>query len=234
MNSELIFAADGIVRPLTVRRVVTARRMRLAVDPRDGSVRLTLPRRASEAKGRAWAELQRGWVEHQLGLLPRPRPILPGGVIPFRGEELPIDWRLSFPRTPHLDDGRLIVGGPVEGLSRRVATWLRKEAFRVLEAETRAMADREGISVGRIAIGDPKARWGSCSAAGDIRYSWRLILAPRYVLTSTVAHELAHRLHMDHSSAFRAAESRLLRTDPAPARAWLREHGASLYWIGRS
>jgi len=207
--------------------------MRLAVDPRDGSVRLTLPRRASEVKGRAWAEQQRGWIEQQLGLLPHPRPILPGGTIPFRSEELPIDWAASHLRTPHLDDGRLIVGGPASGVARRVSTWLRKEALRVLEAETRAMAEREGIGVGRISVGDPKARWGSCSSRGDIRYAWRLILAPHDVLVSTVAHELAHRLHMDHSPAFRAAEARLLGADPGPARIWLRRHGASLYWVGR-
>ena len=29
-----------------------------------------------------------------------------------------------------------------------------------------------------VTIGDPRARWGSCSAAGRIRYSWRLVLAP--------------------------------------------------------
>jgi predicted metal-dependent hydrolase len=232
VSSEIIFYAGEVARPLMIRRVASARRMRLSVDPRDGAVRLTLPRRASEAKARAWVEQQRAWIEQQLGLLPQPRPIAPGAVIPFRGEDLPIDWSRDHPRTPHLDDGRLLVGGPIEGMPRRVLTWLKREALRVLEAETREIAAKAGVTVGRVGIGDPRARWGSCTSSGDIRYAWRLILAPRHVLTATVAHEVAHRLHMDHSPAFRAAEARLLGSSTAPARAWLKQHGASLYWVG--
>ena len=34
----------------------------------------------------------------------------------------------------------------------------------------------------RISIRDQRSRWGSCSAGGDLSYSWRLILTPAYVL----------------------------------------------------
>ena len=230
--SELRFRSGAIERPLLVRRIATARAMRLAVDPRDGAVRLTLPRRMSEARARRWAEDQREWVEAQLGRLPAPRPFAPGACIPFRGEQVPIEWAAAHPRLPRLDDGRLIIGGPVEGVPRRVAAFLKREALRVLAEETALIAERAGVTVGRVGIGDPRARWGSCSTRGDIRYAWRLVLAPGFVLTSTVAHEVAHRLHMDHGPAFRAAERLLLGTSPAPARAWLREHGAGLYWVG--
>ncbi len=232
MSSELLFAQGDRLRPLIVRRVANARRMRLAVDPRDGSVKLTLPRRGSERAGRQWAETQRAWIEQQLASLPVPRPIEAGGAIPYRGEALRIDWSVDRSRTVRREGDRLLLGGPIEGLSRRIVAWLKREALRQLEAETRAVAASAGVTVGRVAIGDPRARWGSCSSRGDIRYAWRLILAPPHVLSSTVAHEVAHRLHMDHSAAFRAAEARLLGCDPEPARQWLREHGASLYWVG--
>lgn len=232
MSSDAPFAGGGLVRPLVVRRVAGARRMRLAVDPRDGTVRLTLPPRASETRGRIWAEAQRGWIEAALARLPVPRPVAPGLPFPFRGEELLVDWSAGAPRTPVPDAGTLVVGGPRDGVARRVLAWARGEALRVLDDETRALAARAGVTVGRVAVGDPRSRWGSCSAAGDIRYSWRLVMAPRFVLSTTVAHEVAHRLHMDHSPAFHAAERRL-GGDPAPARAWLRTHGAALHWIGR-
>jgi predicted metal-dependent hydrolase len=232
VSSDLVFAQGDLLRPLIVRRVANARRMRLAVDPRDGSVKLTLPRRGSERAGRIWAETQRAWIEQQLALLPASRPIVAGGTVPYRGADLRIDWSADRSRTVRHEGDRLVLGGPVEGLSRRVVAWLKREALRALETETRALAVVAGVTVARVAIGDPRARWGSCSSRGDIRYSWRLILAPPHVLSSTVAHEVAHRLHMDHSAAFRAAEARLLGTDPEPARRWLREYGASLYWIG--
>jgi predicted metal-dependent hydrolase len=227
-----VFRVGAIERPLVIRRVATARAMRLAVDPRDGAVRLTLPRRMSEAKARRWAEEQRLWIEAQLGKLPAPRPFAPGAAIPFRGEQVPIEWASRHPRLPRLDDGRLVLGGAIEGVPKRVAAFLKREALRVLCQETARIAAQAGVIIGRVGIGDPRTRWGSCSALGDIRYTWRLILAPPFVLTSIVAHEVAHRLHMNHGPDFHAAEARLLGTSPARARAWLREHGAGLYWIG--
>jgi hypothetical protein len=116
----------------------------------------------------------------------------------------------------------------------RALRWLKREALRILDSETRAFAARAGVSVGRVGIGDPRSRWGSCSASGDIRYSWRLILAPPFVLRSTVAHEVAHRVHMNHGPAFKALEQELLGESPAPARAWLRANGPGLYRYGRS
>ena len=85
-----------------------------------------------------------------------------------------------------------------------------------------------------VAIGDPRGRWGSCASSGAIRYSWRLILAPRFVRRATVAHEVAHRVHMNHGPAFHALVAELwtkaIRRDRAR---WLRAHGAALHWVGR-
>jgi hypothetical protein len=39
---------------------------------------------------------------------------------------------------------------------------------------------------------------------------------------------------MNHAPVFHALVATLLEADPAPARAWLRTHGAGLHWVGRS
>jgi predicted metal-dependent hydrolase len=218
---------------IEVVRNARARRIRLAVDPRDGSVKLTLPPRASLKQGLAWAEQHRDWIAAQQARLPDSRPIVPGARIPLMGDELEIVWDARGPRTPRLEDDRLVCGGSLDGLSRRVERWLRGEALRVLSAETAEYAARAGVVVTRVSIGDPKGRWGSCASSGAIRYSWRLILAPEHVRRATVAHEVAHRVHMNHSPAFHRLVEQLYEADPAPARAWLRRHGAALHWVGR-
>jgi predicted metal-dependent hydrolase len=215
-----------------VRRFDHARSMRLSVDPRDGTVRLSLPPRASLAKALRWAEERREWVEATLAELPKPIRIMPGVALPFNGGTLIVEWRKSLPRTPVRVGDRLRLGGPLESLSRRVLSWLRAEAGRVLVAETRALAKRHNITVGTIGVGDPRSRWGSCTAAGNIRYSWRLIMAPGNVRRATVAHELAHRVHMDHSPRFHRTVAKLHGDDPAAARDWLKLHGSALYWVG--
>jgi predicted metal-dependent hydrolase len=111
--------------------------------------------------------------------------------------------------------------------------FLRSHALEVLENDTRALADVHNITVSQVGVGDPKGRWGSCAASGDIRYSWRLILAPDEVRRATVAHEVAHRVHMNHSRAFHDVVAKLHGGNPSAARRWLRAHGTALHWFGR-
>lgn len=216
-----------------VVRHPTARRMRLSVDPASGRVRLTLPRRASLVRGLAWAAERSDWVAAQRATLPPPRPFSHAATIPFDDALLTIDWQAARARTVTRVGDRLVCGGPGDGLSRRIAAWLRREALRTLDAETRALAARAGVTVTSVAVGDPKRRWGSCASGGAIRYSWRLILAPARVRRATVAHEVAHRVHMHHGPAFHALVADLNGVDPAAERGWLRRHGAGLHWYGR-
>lgn len=233
-TAEPVFAGGGHVRPLTLIRSPRARQMRLMVNPRDGSVRLTIPRRAGLAEARRWAETKRGWIEAQLAALPAPHPIEPGMTFSLGGEQLILEWNERYPRKPQRVGNALRIGGPVESLETRLIRWLKTEARSLLEAESRACAELIGVSLGRVGIGDPVSRWGSCAASGDIRYSWRLILAPDHVRRATVAHEVAHRVHMNHGSQFHALVAQLHGEDPAPARRWLRAHGAQLHWFGRA
>jgi predicted metal-dependent hydrolase len=219
---------------IEIVRNARARRIRLSVDPASGKARLTLPRRTALKPALAWAEQQAAWLSAQRARLPEPRPFEPGTTLPFRGGALTIDWQPDRPRRVVLDDDRLLAGGPIEALPRRIETWLRRTALDLLREETAFYAARAGVAVVTVAIGDPRGRWGSCSSTGAIRYSWRLILAPDFVRRATVAHEVAHRVHMNHGPAFHALAAQLLDDDPAPARAWLKRHGAALHWIGRS
>ena len=207
--------------------------MRLAIDPRDGAVRLTLPRRAQLAAALAWAESQRNWIEAALAEVPAGQPLRHGATLPFEGATLTIDWSAGGSRTVRREGDRLVAGGPEELIAARLLRWLKRQALERLEAETRAFACRAGVTVSAVAVGDARSRWGSCSTSGAIRYSWRLVMAPPEVLRATVAHEVAHRLHMDHSARFHAAVADLLGHEPRAERAWLRAHGAGLYAIGR-
>jgi hypothetical protein len=207
--------------------------MRLRVDPRDGSVRLTLPRRASLRHAYAWVEEQRPWVEDQLSKRIPGTRLVPGMTLVVGGVGLILQAEPSR-RSIKRDGVTLLIPADPDLFQARALRWLKAEARRVLEAETRAIADKAGVTVARVTVGDTRSRWGSCSVSGDIRYSWRLILAPGFVRRSTVAHEVAHRVHMNHGPDFKALERDLLGESPTAARAWLRANGASLHGYGRS
>jgi len=218
---------------LEIIRKRDARRMKLTVDPRSGAVRLVLPLRAPLGPAMDWVEAHRGWIQRQRARLPDPWPVTPGMAVPFGGQDYVLDWSEAHPRKPAFLGDRLTIGGPQDVMASRLLRWLRAEAKAVLDAETREIAGAAKIEVADISVGDPRARWGSCSSNGNIRYSWRLILMPDQVRRSIVAHEVAHRVHMDHSRAFHRLVAELYGEDPRTARAWLRAHGARLHWFGR-
>ena len=224
-------ALDGI--PVTVRISPRARRMHLKVCPRTREVLLTVPRRMSQRRALAWAAGHRDWLEAKLAEIPDSVHIVPGALLPLFGIARRINWEPSRPRRIEVEPDRLIVGGPLEALEARVLRWLRAEALALLTRETRELAAAAGVAVARVGVGDPSSRWGSCSARGTIRYSWRLVMAPEFVRRATVVHEVAHLVHMNHGPRFHALVERLLGEDPKRAAAWLGREGAALHRIGR-
>lgn len=231
MSSELRLPCGT---PLTLKTSPRAKVMRLRVDQRTGTLLLTIPRRCSARRALDWAAGQGEWIERALAGV-RPRiGIVAGTPLPLYGRPHTVDWDPKRPRRVQVQEGRLIVGGPAEGLEARILRWLKAHARDRLAEETGFYAARAGKAPVRIAVGDPVSRWGSCSSSGAIRYSWRLILAPEFVRRATVAHEVAHLVHMNHAPAFHALVAELLGEDPRPARLWLRREGAALHRIGRS
>ena len=96
----------------------------------------------------------------------------------------------------------LCIAGDRAHLARRVRDYLKREAKHDLEAASRRYAGELGVTVRRVAVRDQVSRWGSCTAAGVLSFSWRLILAPPYVLDYLAAHEVAHLVEMNHSRRF--------------------------------
>lgn len=208
--------------------------MRLRLDEARGRLVLSFPGRMSKRSALDWAGRQGGWVDRQLARIEPAEPFHPGATIPFEGGEVHLRWDPALPRMPQLVDGRLQCGGPNEAFSARIERFLRARAREQLSRVTADMACHAGVTVRSVSVGDAGSRWGSCSASGAIRYSWRIILAPSHLLRWLVAHEVAHRRHMNHGPEFRALEAQLYGGSVTAARAELRALGPRLKRVGLS
>ncbi|OJY69860.1 MAG: metal-dependent hydrolase [Sphingobium sp. 66-54] len=228
-SEHVLRLANGEAVPLIVQRHARARRMRLRFDGLADRALLTIPARAALKRALAWAGEQSDWIEGQRGRTAGLVLLGDGASLPVEGAMLRIVATGGTGRQVRREGDRLLVGGPAVHAGARVVRWLKAEAKAALTVETRALAAAHGLPLGRVSIGDPRGRWGSCSARGDIRYSWRLILAPPFVRLATVAHEVAHLRHMNHGSEFHAFVHTIASGDPEAARAWLRREGAGLH-----
>lgn len=229
-SSEAPFIRVGeTVWPVRLVHHAQSRRYKLIFDGARGELRLTLPRRANAARALKWASEQQDWLNEQVGKSAAPVLVAPGSSLPVFGVDRRVEWTAGAPRAVRLDGEALRLGGPAETVGRRIERWLKAEALALMDRESREVAARAGLCVGRVGVGDPRSRWGSCTHDGDLRYSWRLVMAPGHVRRATVAHEVAHLRHMDHGAAFHALVDELHDGDVDMARAWLRREGRGLH-----
>lgn len=208
-----------------LRRSARARRFTLRVSRLDGKVTLSLPVRAREAEAMAFLRRQEPWLRETLAALPVAGLVGLGSVLPVEGRLLRLEPGSG--RRIRVEGDRLLVPGDAGMAGARVQAWLRAEARDRLVAATDRHAAALGHRVTRVTLRDTRSRWGSCSAAGAIMYSWRLIMAPPEVLDYLAAHEVAHLVEMNHSADFWAVVAGLC-PDWKTHRAWLHREGSTL------
>jgi predicted metal-dependent hydrolase len=192
--------------PVRLVRSLRARRYLLRLDA-DGTARLVIPRRGSQAEALRFLERSRTWLErrHQRWLAQRieRHPWHDGATFLFRGELVPI--RITddlFGSTVTFAGEVLRQVGPAADYRAAIQKHLRALAECELPARTRELAREHGITIRRVTVRAQKTRWGSCSASGTISLNWRLIHAPPFVQDYLIIHELMHRRQMNHSARY--------------------------------
>jgi hypothetical protein len=230
LDTETLALPGGPAR-VEWRRNARARRVSLRIDPRGGSVVITLPPRAGKKAGIALLRTHADWVADKLASLPEALPFADGTSVPIGGVDHRIRHMPAHRGGAWLEDGELRVAGNPEFLRRRVTDFLRAEAARRLGAIAADKSAMAGVRARRIIVKDTRSRWGSCAPDGTIALCWRLIMAPDWVQDYVVAHEVAHLRHMNHGARFWALVAKL---SPYTDRgiAWLRRDGARLLRIG--
>lgn len=232
-RSDALHHDPRLPLPIALRTHPRARRLKLRFDETGQLLLLTCPPLSSRRAALDWAAGQRAWVEARLVVAEPALPLIPDAIIPIEGRDRRLAWIDGGHRRVTLSDEALACGGPRESFARRIEAWLRAHARHILSADTAQAARKAGVTVRRVSIGDAGTRWGSCSASGSIRYNWRLVLAPPDVRRWVVAHEVAHRVHMNHGAAFKALEAQLFDGDVDQAKLLLRRVGPRLKRIGR-
>lgn len=206
------------------RRSAHARRLSLRVSRLDGQVTLTLPLRATRASAQTFLLERADWLRRTLAAIDGPLPVGAGTLLPVEGVALVL--------TPGPYRSARIEGGALLAPETRPAlaalAFLRNRARERLAQRVAHHAQALGRQAGALTLRDTRSRWGSCSARGDLMFSWRLILAPPEILDYVAAHEVAHLAQMNHSPAFWAEVARLFPAH-AGARHWLKTQGNHLH-----
>lgn len=111
--------------------------------------------------------------------------------------------------------------------AKALNTFLKKTAEKYLRPRTKQIATTMDQTYGTLTLREQKTRWGSCSSDGNLNFNWRLVHYEPAIIDYVIIHELAHRTHMNHSTAF----WNLVKTyDPEylKHRGWLKRHGLAV------
>jgi predicted metal-dependent hydrolase len=234
--STLVVTHGSQFFSIKLRRHRRARRYTLRIHPTDRAAILTMPPRGTIVEAREFAKMHGGWIAARLGRLPKAAPFQPGTVIPLRGVLHRIVHRSGergtvWTETRDSGEKILCVAGDPDFTDRRVHDFLKRQARKDLHKAALEYAGELGVRVRRVSIRDQSSRWGSCTSAGSLSFSWRLILAPPFVLDYLAAHEVAHLVEMNHSARFWRVVAKVCPSVDR-AKSWLDTHGNDLHRYG--
>ncbi|GAB4540193.1 MAG: SprT family zinc-dependent metalloprotease [Roseibium sp.] len=208
--------------------------LRLPAD-RSGPV-LTVPRGGNLARAEHFARQHIDWLVARLEDRPDHVALLPGDIVPLRGEDhviVPTGKLRGLVSAGSTEGGfpALLVPGTEDHVPRKLTAWLKEQARVDLSQRAHLHAQTIGRKIAAISVRDTRSRWGSCAANGRLSFSWRLILAPPDILDYVAAHEVAHLREMNHSERFWRLCEELAPQTP-DARLWLKENGRHLHGFG--
>lgn len=217
---------------IDVAVVRTARKKSISIEVREGAVRVLVPRYTVE---RSIAELlvkNRRWIERKLSEQSALKPYVPksyanGEVFLFLGQYYWLNLAAGDARV-QLDGMQISVTASGDDDPRAlIEDWYIAQAEQHLGEATARFAEALSVEIRSVTVKNYKSRWGSCSINGDIRYNWRIVMAPLDVVEYLAAHEVAHRKHHNHSQRYWACVEKLV-PDYKRRRDWIKEHGHSL------
>ncbi len=232
--STLVMTIDGRSVPLTIKENSRATRLTLRIEPGGRALRLTVPTGLPQREVTDFLDRHRSWLTAKMARFSGESLLEEGGMLFLRGvaHRIARTGRLRGITEAVVEDGEpvLKVSGAPEHLSRRIADFLKKEARLDLERLATAHAKNLGRRITSLTLRDTRSRWGSCAVDGALSFSWRIVMAPPYVIDYLAAHEVAHLEQMNHGPDFWSLCERLCPMT-REARHWLKRNGTLLHAI---
>ncbi len=195
---------------------------------RDGQVVVRAPKRVSVKFIGGLINKKRDWIkkaiEHHLSHL-KTTQFAEGEMFLYLGQQFPLHISNDYRRRLVFEDKVFYISRFKLGQAKKLfEVWYKRQAQIILAERVKYYVGQMGVGFNKMTIKSSMTRWGSCSSAKNINFSYRLIMAPMEIIDYVVIHELAHLKHQNHSAGFWQFVSQFYPTY-SQARKWLRQHG---------
>jgi hypothetical protein len=214
-----------------IDQLVRTRRRTLAIIiQEDGRLVVRAPLRASQASIDDFVRSREDWILGKQALAREradrfvPRQYASGEQFLYMGASYGLEIEDHQARPLVFNAGFHLSRSALPRAEAVFERWYRKQAARILSERVQEYAARHGFEFARVKITSARRQWGSCGSGGNLRFAWRLVMAPLPIIDYVVVHELAHLHHKNHSKRFWSKVKSIL-PDFRQREDWIEEHG---------
>src|SRR5690554_4646479 len=214
------------------------RRRNLALKVARGELQVQAPWHMSEEEIHGFVKQKQSWINkhlvrqrQQLNALPI-RKWQTGEQLRWLGQPLRLKVAVATRKSVERYGNELFVtqtarSNPALEPRLTITKWYKQQAQQWLDAFFTVWPEQYDLNPVAWSVGDFTSKWGHCTRRQELRFTWKLWLAPEWVVRNVVIHELCHLREFNHSSAFwqLVAEH---SPDYEAAEAWLRQHGVTV------
>jgi len=218
----------------TIRNSKKAKRILIKILP-DAKVELVVPIGASVNKAKQFINSKQHWINSRLTKMALDSCASisdDSSVIIFAQRYKLLHCQKYIPQLFQFEDSELLISKHLNKPDIKIM--LKAYLLSILKEYIRPMCEEYCLALGvkykKISLKDTKGQWGSCSARGNLSFSWRLVFAPKDVVKYLVVHEVSHLVQRNHSSKFWAVVENLYPEYKSPQR-WLKRNGSMLHSI---
>jgi len=217
-----------------VRSKNRKRTMTLKIAP-DGAVIIQVPDRTPKEEIHRFFTSKVTWIHKKLGEYREsrenaatPRKFTAGEKFLYLGEKYTLE--LTEGRSSRLDltHGTFILCVNHNADCRKMfLRWYKARAHDIFAERVSFYARELGLEYKGIRVTSARTRYGSCSFDDRLSFSYRLVMAPYWVIDYIIVHELAHIRFKNHSKEFWDYVGSVL-PDYRQRKAWLKMKGGLL------
>jgi hypothetical protein len=131
-----------------------------------------------------------------------------GEKLLFLGEEhsLEIFYNPNIKNTNiSIDYGKIILESKTDNADRiknHLEQWYKIKGLEIILERIFHYQPFFTIKPNVVKVKTQKSRWGTCNSKKNLYFNWKIIMAPIEIVDYLVVHEMAHLVHMNHSSKF--------------------------------
>ncbi len=222
------FKRESFLSNVKIKRTKRIRTISLQI--KEGRAVILCPFFTSDRQIQTIINKKRTWIQKKIDEQKNQKEsldtLLKSGKIILFGQEKKFTFKKSYSNKVCMINDNLVISSSnqsLKNIKKLIINWSRNKSEKYLKERTKSISTRIKIFFNNVYIKNYKARWGACSASGDIYLNWKLVLLPPKIIDYVIVHELCHIEEHNHSKKFWEILSKFV-PDYKAKKMWLKEN----------